>query len=160
MRDSLPPTHTSSTCTHIVGSRSVRYVDRCRGVTARTKSGVAQATSTVPADVFYILKLVLGRALGAGSLRALERTVGRLRDVLDGQYAGAARQRLHVKYARAARERLDDASRAERERRLAFVVRPHRGIFAALYHIPSLLYCSSFPVMFHFLRRARRHLAR
>jgi len=82
-------------------------------------------TTTTPDDVFYILKTVLTRLLSTGSINALKKTADLLRDVMDRDYNGIIRKKLDDVYRNAvntgATARVE---KAERENRIAFLVRP------------------------------------
>jgi hypothetical protein len=78
--------------------------------------------STAPDDVFYILKLVLNRAVGTGSLPVLNRTIVKLKDAVDIGYASAVRRKLDDVYRAAVPVGGARGERAERESRQAFVV--------------------------------------
>ena len=55
-------------------------------------------TSSAPDDVFYILKNILSRLLSTGSLKTVERTLERLRDIIDRDYIGVVKRKLDDVY--------------------------------------------------------------
>ena len=77
--------------------------------------------STTPDDAFYILKTVLSRMLSTASVRTVERTSDRLRDVMDKDYARVIKHKLDNVY-RGAVGPGARAEKVERENRQSFIV--------------------------------------
>ncbi|KAI0713376.1 COG4-domain-containing protein [Earliella scabrosa] len=77
--------------------------------------------STTPDDAFYILKTVLSRMLSTASVRTVERTSDRLRDVMDKDYARVIKHKLDNVY-RGAVGPGARAEKVERENRQSFII--------------------------------------
>lgn len=81
------------------------------------------ATTTTPDDVFYILKIVLSRLVSIGSVRGVERTFERLRDVMERDYASVIKKRLDDVYRTTGNSGpAVRGEKAERDNRAAFIV--------------------------------------
>jgi hypothetical protein len=78
--------------------------------------------STTPDDVFYILKVVLNRLLGTGSVATVTQAVDGIRDVMDRGYAGVMKRKLDEVYRNAGAGGGTRAEKAERESRISFIV--------------------------------------
>ena len=73
------------------------------------------ATTTTPDDVFYILKVVIGRLLSTGAPQVVERTAAQLRDAVERDYAGVLKRKMDEVYRNAGAGR-------ERETSVTFIV--------------------------------------
>jgi hypothetical protein len=80
-------------------------------------------TTTTPDDVFYILKSVTSRVLTTGSLTSVERTLEKLRDIIDQDYIGVIKKRLDEIYRNPGSSNSNvRPDRVERENRITFIV--------------------------------------
>lgn len=79
------------------------------------------ATTTVPDDVFYILKTVYTRLLSTGSIGILERATDLLKGVLDHNFAGGIKKKLDDVYRVGTGVRTE---KSEKESRSSFLVCP------------------------------------
>ncbi|KAF4614685.1 hypothetical protein D9613_002811 [Agrocybe pediades] len=79
-------------------------------------------TTTTPDDVFYILKSVTTRLLTTGSLKAVERTIQQVQDVIDRDYIAVLKRRLDEVYKNQPPATSTMRSdRLERENRVTFI---------------------------------------
>lgn len=87
---------------------------------------LSPVTTTTPDDVFYILKIILSRLLSTGSVNGVDRTLERLWEVMDRDYAGVIKKKLDDVYRTSGTSGTNmRGDKGERENRLAFIVRFH-----------------------------------
>ncbi|KAF8892709.1 COG4 transport protein-domain-containing protein [Infundibulicybe gibba] len=95
-------------------------IDKAQRLSAPDHSQLPVITTT-PDDVFYILKTVLSRLLSTGSVNGLERTLDRLRDVVEQEYIFVIKKRLDEVYRIPTGGTSVRGERAERENRVSFM---------------------------------------
>lgn len=95
-------------------------------------------TTTVPDDVFYVLKVVLSRVIATGSIHTVEKTFGLLLDAMDQDYAAVIKQKLDDVYRTASAAAVGRADKSERDNRLAFIVRASFSMLPADFRSSSL----------------------
>lgn len=81
-------------------------------------------TSTTPDDFFYILKVILNRLVSSSSLKALNKTIQQLKDIIAGEYASVIQRRIEDVYKNTTttNTNITQKERQDREQRNTFIV--------------------------------------
>ena len=80
-------------------------------------------TTTVPDDVFYILKLVTSRLLTTGSSLGVGQTLAHLRDIFERDYIGVIKRKMDDVYRNSGPTSFSARpDKVEKENRVAFIV--------------------------------------
>ena len=83
----------------------------------------------MPDLVFYLLKAVLSRVLGTGSIKAVSELLPRIREALENDYIGILKWKISEVYrASGVVSTSAQTEKAERERRFSFVVSKLAGV--------------------------------
>ncbi len=86
--------------------------------------------TTVPDDVFYILKSVSTRLLTTGSLHGVVQVLPQLCEVFDRDYVGIIKRKMDDIYRTSGPTSTSTRpDRVEKENRIAFIVRPFKSRF-------------------------------
>lgn len=95
-----------------------RWRDKAHHLAVSDRSQTA-ATTTIPDDVFYVLKVVIKRLLSMGSVSGTRQTLEGLREAMDLNYVGVFRKRLDESVGHITTSRID---KTERESRVPLTV--------------------------------------
>ncbi|KAG6850470.1 hypothetical protein H0H93_012891 [Arthromyces matolae] len=91
-------------------------------ILSNVDSTQSPSTSTIPDDVFYILKIVITRLFSTGDLKGVEATLEQLRNVVESDYIGVTRKKLEDVYRHSSGSgSVSRNEKLEKENRVVFI---------------------------------------